>query len=86
MLTSVAFGSTVALNAILSASVVLLEISYIIPISLVLFRGTKVLEPAGYPVRVLTLGKFRREQRCIGEDPLADLQRLSMPLLPSSPL
>ena len=61
MLIIVAFGSTVALNAILSASVVLLEISYIIPISLVLFRGTKVLEPPGYPVRILTLGKFRRE-------------------------
>ncbi|KAK8847719.1 hypothetical protein IAR55_005578 [Kwoniella newhampshirensis] len=52
-------GSSVALNAILSSSVVLLEISYIIPIMLVLLRGTKVLEPEGYPKRILTMGKFR---------------------------
>ncbi|WWD19402.1 hypothetical protein CI109_103862 [Kwoniella shandongensis] len=49
----------VALNAILSSSVVLLEISYVIPITLVLVRGTRVLEPAGYPKRVLTMGRFR---------------------------
>jgi choline transport protein len=52
-------GSSAALNAILSASVVLVQISYIITIALVLFRGNEVLEPAGYPVRTFTLGKFR---------------------------
>jgi hypothetical protein len=32
-----------------------------------------VLEPAGYPARVLTMGKFRRESRSIQRDSLADL-------------
>jgi len=52
-------GSSAALNAILSASVVLVQISYIITIALVLFRGNSVLEPPGYPRRIFTLGKFR---------------------------
>lgn len=56
-------GSTAALNAILSASVVLLEISYIIPIALVLVRGQIMLEPMiERPIAGgFTLGKFRRE-------------------------
>ena len=52
-------GSSVALNAILSASVVFLQISYIVPIALVLFRGHKALEPEGFPKRRLKLGIFR---------------------------
>lgn len=51
-------GSTSALNAILSSSVVALNISYSIPIVLVLVRGRHLLRPADQPAPTLTLGKF----------------------------
>ncbi|ORY34978.1 amino acid permease-domain-containing protein [Naematelia encephala] len=49
-------GSSSALNAILSSSVVFLNISYSIPIALVLIRGRKVLSPEGLPKPTFTLG------------------------------
>lgn len=49
-LTHADIGSATALTAILSASVVLYQISYGIPIALLLFRGRhKLLHPAGFP-------------------------------------
>lgn len=51
-------GSSVALNAILSASVVFIQMSYIVPIALVVFRGRKILDVKGFPERTLTLGRF----------------------------
>jgi len=51
-------GSSVALNAILSASVVFIQLSYIVPIALVVFRGRKILDVPGFPPRTLTLGAF----------------------------
>ncbi|GAA5886351.1 hypothetical protein JCM16303_002508 [Sporobolomyces ruberrimus] len=50
------FGSSSALNAILSSSVVMLNISYCVPIALLLFRGRHLLEPESYPVRTWNLG------------------------------
>ncbi|KAI5480288.1 glycoside hydrolase family 16 protein [Pseudohyphozyma bogoriensis] len=52
-------GSSVALNAIISASIVLLQVSYTIPMILVLVRGNAVLEPEGAPQRTLKLGIWR---------------------------
>lgn len=49
-------GSSVALNAIISASVVLLQISYLVPILLSLLRGHKVL---GETHGTWSLGKWR---------------------------
>ncbi|EST05333.1 Amino acid/polyamine transporter I [Kalmanozyma brasiliensis GHG001] len=49
-------GSTSALNAILSSSVVLLQFSYIIPIVLLLVRGRKVLDDATPEKRHFDLG------------------------------
>lgn len=49
-------GSSSALNAILSSSVVLLQFSYIIPIVLLLFRGRKVLDSATPEKRHFNLG------------------------------
>lgn len=43
-----------ALNAILSSSVVFLNISYCIPIALLLIRGRHLLKPEGYPAPTLT--------------------------------
>ncbi|TKY85536.1 hypothetical protein EX895_005698 [Sporisorium graminicola] len=49
-------GSSSALNAILSSSVVLLQFSYIIPIALLLVRGRKVLNDATPEKRHFNLG------------------------------
>lgn len=49
-------GSSAALNAILSSSVFFLQISYMIPIALVLFRGRSILDQPGLPPRRLKLG------------------------------
>lgn len=51
-------GSTVALNAILSAAVVLLQISYMVPIATVLIRGGDA-SFAGHS-RKWSLGRWRR--------------------------
>lgn len=53
-------GSSSALNAILSASVVLLQLSYIIPIILLLVRGRRLLDEVSFHVgpRRFNLGKF----------------------------
>ncbi|BGP33126.1 hypothetical protein JCM10296v2_004915 [Rhodotorula toruloides] len=50
------FGSSAAFNAILSVSVVLLNISYIIPIILLLVRGRHLLRPESFPSPTWTLG------------------------------
>jgi len=47
-------GSSSALNAILSSSVVFLNISYCIPIALLIFRGRHLLEPESFPARTWT--------------------------------
>lgn len=57
----IVLGSSVALNAILSASLVFLQLSYHTPILLMTFRGPKVLEPRGFPRRVFKLGPAGRE-------------------------
>ncbi|AAW43538.1 choline transporter, putative [Cryptococcus deneoformans JEC21] len=49
-------GSSAALNAILSSSVVFLNISYSIPIFLVLIRGRSILRPPSLPEPTFTLG------------------------------
>ncbi|WWD20084.1 hypothetical protein CI109_104558 [Kwoniella shandongensis] len=49
-------GSSAALNAILSSSVVFLNISYSIPILLVLVRGRHILRPPSLPAPTFTLG------------------------------
>ncbi|KAK4684212.1 choline transport protein, partial [Tremellales sp. Uapishka_1] len=49
-------GSSAALNAILSASVVFLQISYVFPIMLVLIRGRQILRPPSLPEPTMTLG------------------------------
>ncbi|GAA6061136.1 hypothetical protein JCM10212_001736 [Sporobolomyces blumeae] len=49
-------GSSSALNAILSSSVVFLNVSYCIPIALLLFRGRHLLEPESFPARTWSLG------------------------------
>ncbi|WVQ75176.1 hypothetical protein IAR50_004786 [Cryptococcus sp. DSM 104548] len=49
-------GSSAALNAILSSSVVFLNISYSIPILLVLCRGRHILRPPSLPEPTWTLG------------------------------
>ncbi|SJX63284.1 related to Choline permease [Sporisorium reilianum f. sp. reilianum] len=49
-------GSSSALNAILSSSVVLLQLSYIVPIALLLVRGRKVLDDATPEKRHFDLG------------------------------
>ncbi|GAA5850360.1 hypothetical protein JCM5353_004359 [Sporobolomyces roseus] len=51
-------GSSSALNAILSSSVVFLNVSYCIPIALLIFRGRHLLEPESFPARTWTLGPF----------------------------
>ncbi|KDE07444.1 hypothetical protein MVLG_02310 [Microbotryum lychnidis-dioicae p1A1 Lamole] len=51
-------GSSSALNAILSSSVVFLNISYSAPIILLLVRGRHLLRPEGFPEPTLTLGRF----------------------------
>ena len=43
-----------------------MQISYIVPIALVLFRGQKALEPEGFPRRRLRLGIFRIPINIIG--------------------
>lgn len=50
-------GSTVALNAILSAAILFVQLSYIVPITLVFFRGEKAFE--GHE-RKWSLGMWRR--------------------------
>lgn len=47
-------GSSSALNAILSSSVVFLNISYSIPIVLLLVRGRQLLRPHSFPEPTLT--------------------------------
>ncbi|RSH87903.1 uncharacterized protein EHS24_000421 [Apiotrichum porosum] len=49
-------GSSTALNAILSSSVVSLNISYCIPITIVLVRGRGILRPPSFPEPTFTLG------------------------------
>nr|ODN91204.1 choline transporter [Cryptococcus depauperatus CBS 7841] len=49
-------GSSTALNAILSSSVVFLNVSYSIPILLVLVRGRHILHPPSLPEPTFTLG------------------------------
>ncbi|GAA5948583.1 hypothetical protein JCM21900_005181 [Sporobolomyces salmonicolor] len=49
-------GSSSALNAILSSSVVFLNVSYCIPIALLLFRGRHLLRPESFPEPTWTLG------------------------------
>ncbi|WVO13740.1 hypothetical protein L204_101362 [Cryptococcus depauperatus] len=49
-------GSSTALNAILSSSVVFLNVSYSIPILLVLVRGRHILQPPSLPEPTFTLG------------------------------
>lgn len=56
-------GSTSALNAILSSSVVLLQISYCVPVILLIVRGRHLLDTAAGPVlsqqpRTINLGRF----------------------------
>lgn len=53
-------GSSAALNAILSASVVLLQISYVVPVILLLTRGRALLDTVSFHVgpRHFNLGKF----------------------------
>ncbi|SCZ87486.1 BZ3500_MvSof-1268-A1-R1_Chr2-2g04952 [Microbotryum saponariae] len=51
-------GSSSALNAILSSSVVFLNISYSAPIILLVVRGRHLLRPEGFPEPTLTLGRF----------------------------
>ncbi|KAK4701505.1 choline transport protein, partial [Phenoliferia sp. Uapishka_3] len=51
-------GSSSALNAILSSSVVFLNISYSIPVALLLFRGRHLLRPASFPEPTMSLGNF----------------------------
>lgn len=53
-------GSSAALNAILSASVVLIQLSYSVPIILLLVRGRKLLDEVSFHVgpRHFNLGKF----------------------------
>lgn len=48
--------SASALNAILSASVVLLNVSYSIPVALLLIRGRHLLRPPSFPEPTLTMG------------------------------
>lgn len=49
-------GSNAAFQAILSSSVVLLELSYCIPIALLLIRGRHLLRPESFPSPTWTLG------------------------------
>ncbi|GAA5952667.1 hypothetical protein JCM3765_002240 [Sporobolomyces pararoseus] len=49
-------GSSSALNAILSSSVVFLNVSYCIPIALLICRGRHLLEPESFPARTWNLG------------------------------
>lgn len=51
-------GSSAALNAILSSSVVFLNVSYCIPIALLLFRGRHLLHPPSFPAPTHSLGRF----------------------------
>ncbi|CAO1632880.1 unnamed protein product [Parajaminaea phylloscopi] len=53
-------GSSSALNAILSASVVLLQLSYVIPVILLLVRGRRLLDEVSFHVgpRYFNLGRF----------------------------
>lgn len=62
-------GSPIALNAVLSATVVLLQISYFVPIALVLVRGVRAFhgalgeereETSGEVDRRWSLGRWRR--------------------------
>ncbi|GJN89992.1 hypothetical protein Rhopal_002981-T1 [Rhodotorula paludigena] len=49
-------GSSAAFNAILSSSVVFLNISYCVPIALLLIRGRHLLRPESFPSPTWTLG------------------------------
>ncbi|WOO77848.1 Choline transport protein [Vanrija pseudolonga] len=49
-------GSSAALNAILSSSVVSLNISYCVPIAIVVIRGRGILRPPSLPEPTFTLG------------------------------
>ncbi|KAM0755145.1 amino acid transporter [Meredithblackwellia eburnea MCA 4105] len=51
-------GSSSALNAILSSSVVFLNVSYSIPIGFLLFRGRHLLRPPSFPEPTMSLGNF----------------------------
>ncbi|BEI80392.1 hypothetical protein CcaverHIS002_0109210 [Cutaneotrichosporon cavernicola] len=57
-------GSSIASNAILSSSVVLLQISYFVPILLILIRGQKAFDGYNHNAQ-WSLGKFRRPI-CVG--------------------
>lgn len=48
--------SASALNAILSASVVLLNVSYSVPVALLLIRGRHLLRPPSFPEPTLYMG------------------------------
>lgn len=71
---AIVLGSSVALNAILSASVVFLQLSYLTPILLMTFRGSRVLEPAGFPARRLKLGIAGRKGCTISESAVAETE------------
>ncbi|BGP41196.1 hypothetical protein JCM10450v2_005235 [Rhodotorula kratochvilovae] len=49
-------GSSAALNAILSSSVVFLNVSYCVPIAILLIRGRHLLRPESFPSPTWTLG------------------------------
>jgi len=51
-------GSSAALNAILSSSVVFLNVSYCIPIALLLCRGRHLLSPPSFPTPTYSLGRI----------------------------
>ena len=78
---SIVLGSSVALNAILSASVVFLQLSYLPPILLVTIRGRRVLEPEGFPARTLKLGVFGRRFRYFWQ-PRSKSYLRSLPIAP----
>ncbi|GAA5832508.1 hypothetical protein JCM11251_001352 [Rhodosporidiobolus azoricus] len=50
------FGSSSSFNAILSSSVVMLNMSYCVPIALLLVRGRHLLRPESFPSPTWTLG------------------------------
>ncbi|GAA6040306.1 hypothetical protein JCM8097_009411 [Rhodosporidiobolus ruineniae] len=50
------FGSSATFNAILSSSVVMLNLSYCVPIVILLLRGRSLLRPESFPEPTWTLG------------------------------
>ncbi|KAM0786528.1 hypothetical protein ACM66B_001985 [Microbotryomycetes sp. NB124-2] len=50
--------SSSAFNAIISSSIVFLNISYSIPVALLLIRGRQALRPESFPDPTFTLGRF----------------------------